>query len=372
VVNVATAVPARSPVRLDRARLAGLLGVIALMHVVGFGILFLVVLPANLSAGGQVFGLGLGLTAYTLGLRHAFDADHIAAIDNTTRKFMAEGRRPVSVGFWFALGHSSVVMALAILVVLGTKVVGTLMSEDSATHQILGIAGTSVSGLFLYLIGLLNLVALIGILKVFRGLRRGEFDEQALEAHLQSRGFLARLLSGMTRSIRRPGQMFPVGLLFGLGFDTASEVTLLVLAGTGAAAGLPWYAIVVLPLLFASGMTLLDTLDGAFMNVAYEWAFANPVRKVFYNIAITGLSVAVALVIGTIELVTVLHEDVGFDDPVTNWVSGLDLNNVGFVVVGLFVVVWGGALLYWRLGRVEERWGRHHGPGGAEVQPSEA
>ncbi|MEN3299256.1 MAG: nickel/cobalt transporter (NiCoT) family protein [Pseudonocardia sp.] len=372
MVNAATAVPARSPVRLDRARLAGLLGVIGLMHVVGFGILFLVVLPANLSAGGQVFGLGLGLTAYTLGLRHAFDADHIAAIDNTTRKFMAEGRRPVSVGFWFALGHSSVVMVLAVLVVLGTKAAGTLMSEDSTTHQILGIAGTGVSGLFLYLIGLLNLVALVGILKVFRGLRRGEFDEQALEAHLENRGFFARLLGGMTRSIRRPGQMFPVGLLFGLGFDTASEVTLLVLAGTGAAAGLPWYAIVVLPLLFASGMTLLDTLDGAFMNVAYEWAFANPIRKVFYNIAITGLSVAVALVIGTIELVTVLHEDAGFDDPVTNWVSGLDLNNVGFVVVGLFVVVWGGALLYWRLGRVEERWGGDPGPRAAEVLPGEA
>jgi high-affinity nickel-transport protein len=342
--------------RPEWARLAGLLAVIGVMHLVAFGLLFGVVVPAHLSAGGQVFGVGLGLTAYTLGLRHAFDADHIAAIDNTTRTFMAEGRRPVSVGFWFALGHSSVVFALALLVVGGTRLVGTLTSADSDVHRILGIAGTSVSGLFLYLIGALNLVALLGILRVFRRLRSGEFDEAELEAHLNQRGLLSRLLRGVLRSIRRPSQMFPVGLLFGLGFDTASEVTLLVLAGTGAAAGLPWYAVVVLPLLFASGMTLLDTLDGTFMNFAYDWAFANPVRKIYYNLAVTGLSVAVALIIGTVELVTVLHDDAGWNGPVIDWLSGLDLNNVGFVVVGLFALAWAGALAYWRLARVEQRW----------------
>ena len=338
------------------ARLAGLLAVIGVMHLVAFGLLFGVVVPAHLSAGGQVFGVGLGLTAYTLGLRHAFDADHIAAIDNTTRTFMAEGRRPVSVGFWFALGHSSVVFVLALLVVGGTRLVGTLTSHGSGVHRILGIAGTSASGLFLYLIGALNLVALLGILRVFRRLRTGEFDEAELEAHLTQRGLLSRLLRGVIRSIRRPSQMFPVGLLFGLGFDTASEVTLLVLAGTGAAAGLPWYAVLVLPMLFASGMTLLDTLDGTFMNFAYDWAFANPVRKIYYNLAVTGLSVAVALVIGTVELVSVLHDDAGWHGPVIDWLSGLNLNNVGFVVVGLFAVAWMGALAYWRLARVEQRW----------------
>jgi high-affinity nickel-transport protein len=369
---VTTASTRRGP-RLNPVHLAGLFSVIALMHVVAFGLLLAVVVPANLSAGGQVFGIGLGLTAYTLGLRHAFDADHIAAIDNTTRKFMAEGRRPVTVGFWFALGHSSVVFVLAVLVVAGTRAAGTLTAKDSSVHQILGIAGTSVSGLFLYLIGLLNLVALIGIVRVFRRLRSGEFDEAALEKHLDNRGVLNRVLGGLTRSIRRPGQMFPIGLLFGVGFDTASEATLLILAGTGAAAGLPWYAVVVLPLLFASGMTLLDTLDGTFMTYAYDWAFANPVRKVYYNIAITGLSVAVALIIGTIELVTVLHNDIGFNDPVTRWISGMDLNNVGFLVVGVFIVVWVAAVAYWRFGGVEQRWtsgqAGHRGSGEPSEEP---
>jgi high-affinity nickel-transport protein len=336
--------------------MTALFGVIALMHVLAFGLLIFVVVPAKLSAGSQVFGIGLGLTAYTLGLRHAFDVDHIAAIDNTTRKLMAEGRRPVSTGFWFALGHSSVVFVLAMLIVGGTHAVGTLTSNNSGVHRVLGIAGTSVSGLFLYLIGLLNLMALIGIVRVFRRLRSGNFDEAALEEQLDNRGLFNRMLSGLTRSISRPGQMFPIGLLFGLGFDTASEITLLVLAGTGAAAGLPWYAVVVLPLLFAAGMTLLDTLDGTFMNYAYDWAFANPVRKIYYNITITGLSVATALIIGTIELVTVLHHDFGLHGPMINWVSGMNLNNAGLFVAGMFVVVWGVAVAYWRLGNVEQRW----------------
>jgi nickel/cobalt transporter (NiCoT) family protein len=343
--------------RARRHRLLRLFSVIALMHVVAFGLLLFVVVPAHLRAGDQVFGLGLGLTAYVLGLRHAFDADHIAAIDNTTRTLRARGREQTSTGFWFALGHSSVVLVLAVLVVSGTHLVGALTSDGSRAHEVLGVAGTSVSGLFLYLVGLLNLMALVRIVQVFRRMRRGRYDEQALEKQLDGRGLVSRLLGGVMRSIRHPRQMFPVGLLFGLGFDTASEVTLLVLAGSGAAAGLSWYAIVVLPLLFAAGMTLLDTLDGVFMSRAYNWAFANPVRKVYYNIAITGLSVAVAVVIGTVELVSVLHDDIGFTDPFTGWIAGLNVNYVGFVVVGLFVVVWGAAVSFWRFGRVEQRWG---------------
>jgi high-affinity nickel-transport protein len=347
----------------DWLEAGSLLGFIALMHVVAFVILFGVVGPAHYKLGTKVFGVGLGVTAYTYGLRHAFDADHIAAIDNTTRKLRGEGKRPKSVGFWFAMGHSSMVAGMAALVAAGAHIVGTLTNDGSRTSKTLGIVSTGSSGGFLYLIGALNLVALVGIVRVFRAMRSGELDEAQLEAHLQARGFLNRILGRLTRAINRPGQMYPVGVLFGIGFDTATEVSLLVLAGTGAASGLPWYAIMVLPLLFASGMSLLDTLDGLFMSVAYDWAFLNPVRKVYYNISITGLSVAVAFLIGSIELVSVLHDNVGWVNPVTTWISAINLNNVGFVIVGLFVLTWAAALSYWRLAKVEDRWVRPAGSG---------
>ncbi|MEU9625059.1 HoxN/HupN/NixA family nickel/cobalt transporter [Streptomyces sp. NPDC048155] len=350
--------------REDTIRTAGLLAVIAALHVVAFGVLFLLVVPEHYQVGSKAFGIGLGITAYTLGMRHAFDADHIAAIDNTTRKLMADGKRPVSVGFWFALGHSSVVIAMAALVAGGARLAGVLINEGSGAHQVLGVVGTTVSGSFLYLIAALNLVALAGILRVFRAMRAGRFDEAELEQHLDSRGFMNRILGRFTRSVTRPGQMYPLGFLFGLGFDTATEVTLMVMAGSGAAAGLPWYAILCLPLLFAAGMSLFDTLDGTFMNFAYQWAFSNPVRKVFYNLAITGLSIAVAFLIGTIELVTVLHDKLDLRDSVTSWISGLDLGNVGYLIVGLFVLVWAVALAYWRIAKVEERWTARAGDGG--------
>ncbi|MFE2729299.1 HoxN/HupN/NixA family nickel/cobalt transporter [Kitasatospora sp. NPDC059327] len=342
--------------REDTIRTAGLMGVILAMHVVAFGTLFFLVAPEGYAVGTQVFGVGLGITAYTLGMRHAFDADHIAVIDNTTRKLMADGKRPVSVGFWFALGHSSMVVLMAALVAGGAQLANTLMDDESPTHQWLGVVGTSASGAFLYLIGALNLAALFGILRVFRSMRAGRFDEAELEEHLNSRGLLARVLNRATRSITRPGQMFPVGMVLGLGFDTATEVTLMVMAGSGAASGLPWYAIVCLPLLFAAGMSLFDTLDGTFMNFAYQWAFSNPVRKVYYNLTITGLSIAVAFIIGTIELVGVLHEKLDLTDPVSGWIADLSLDNVGYVIVGLFVVVWAAAIAYWRLAGVERRW----------------
>ncbi|MDR3032091.1 MAG: HoxN/HupN/NixA family nickel/cobalt transporter [Kitasatospora sp.] len=350
--------------REDTLRTAGLLAVIVALHVVAFGVLFLLVVPEHYTVGPKTFGIGLGITAYTLGMRHAFDADHIAAIDNTTRKLMADGKRPVSVGFWFALGHSSVVVLLAVLIAGGTRLAGRIMNEDSGTHQVLGVLGTTVSGSFLYLIAALNLVALTGILRVFRAMRAGTYDERELEQHLDSRGFMNRILGRATRSISRPGQMFPLGFLFGLGFDTATEVTLMVMAGSGAAAGLPWYAVLCLPLLFAAGMSLFDTLDGTFMNFAYQWAFSNPVRKVFYNLTITGLSIAVAFLIGTIELVGVLHDKLDLQDAVTGWIASLDLDNVGYLVVGLFVAVWAIALSYWRLAKVEERWAPRPADGG--------
>ncbi|GII58713.1 nickel/cobalt efflux system [Planotetraspora thailandica] len=333
-----------------------LLVAIVLMNVVAWGVLALLVVPKHLRIGTEIFGLGLGVTAYTLGVRHAFDADHIAAIDNTTRKLIADGRQPVSVGFWFALGHSGIVVLLAAGVAAGAKFVAGLTHDGSPARQDLGVVSTSASGLFLYLIGILNLVALVGIARVYRGARAGRFDPRRLDEALAKRGVVTRLLLPLMRTISRPWQMLLVGLLFGIGFDTATEVTLLILAGSGASSGLPWYAVLVLPLLFAAGMSLFDTLDGAFMNVAYRWAFAHPVRKIYYNLTITGLSVAVALLIGTIELVGVLHDQLRWHDGLSTWISGLDLNNVGFLIVGVFLLVWALAVAYWKIGRVEHRW----------------
>jgi high-affinity nickel-transport protein len=342
--------------RSERRSVALLLGGIALFTAAAWAVLVLVVVPQHLRIGTTVFGLGLGFTAYTLGVRHAFDADHIAAIDNTTRRLMGDGRPAASVGFWFALGHSSVVVLLAAGIAGGVRFVVGLTDGSSTARSDLGVVSTGVSGLFLYLIGLLNLVAFVGVVRLYRRARAGAFDGTALEQVLDRRGLVNRLLGPLLRSVRHPAQMWLVGLLFGVGFDTATEVTLLVLAGSGAAAGLPWYVVLVLPALFTAGMCLFDTLDGAFMTVAYRWAFAHPVRRLYYNLTITGLSVAVALLIGTIELVGLLHDQLHWTDGVSAWVAGLDLGTVGFLVAGLFVLVWALAVGWWKLGRVEARW----------------
>jgi high-affinity nickel-transport protein len=333
--------------------------VVVLLHVVGWVTLLAVVVPGHYSIGTQTFGVGIGVTAYTLGARHAFDADHISAIDNTTRKLMADGKRPLSTGFFFSLGHSSVVFVLSLVLSLGIRaLVGPVRDGSSGLHQFTTVIGTGVSGVFLYLIAAVNLVVLAGILRVFRDLRKGRYNEKTLEAHLNERGFLTRIFGKLMRSVRRPGQMYWVGLLFGLGFDTATEVAFLVLAGTGAASGLPWYAILCLPVLFAAGMSLLDTIDGSFMNFAYGWAFANPVRKVYYNITITGLSVLVALLIGTVELAGLLGQEFSLGGPFWTWVEGLNINTLGFFIVGLFAATWAVAVFAWRAFRIEQRFHR--------------
>ncbi len=338
-------------------RVGGMVAVIIALHVLGWVTLAALVAPNHYSLGAQTLGLGVGLTAYTLGCRHAFDADHISAIDNTTRKLMADGRRPLSVGFWFSLGHSTIVFALAVLLAVGVKaVVGPVQNDDSGLHHYTGLIGTTVSGAFLYLIAGINVVILLGIVRVFREMRRGHYDEAALEEQLDNRGFMNRIFGRLMKSITKEWQMYPVGVLFGLGFDTATEVALLVLAGTSAAAGLPWYAILCLPVLFAAGMSLFDTIDGSFMNFAYGWAFSRPVRKVYYNITITGLSVAVALIIGTVELLGLLSGQLNWNGPFWDWINGLDINTLGFVIVGLFVITWALSLLIWRVGRIEEKW----------------
>jgi nickel/cobalt transporter (NiCoT) family protein len=340
------------------ASLSGMAGFIAALHVIGWGTLLLVVAPHHYRVGtAGVFGVGLGITAYALGMRHAFDADHIAAIDNTTRKLMADRQRPLSIGFWFSLGHSSVVFGLCFLLGLGVRALaGQVENGGSALQTTTGLIGTTVSGVFLYLIGIINLVILVGIVKVFREMRRGTYDEATLEEHLNKRGLINRILSGATRAITKPWQMYPIGLLFGLGFDTATEVSLLVLAGGAAVFNLPWYAILTLPVLFAAGMSLLDTIDGCFMNFAYGWAFSRPVRKVYYNIMITGLSVAVALIIGTVELISIVTDRLKITSGPLAAIGHLDLNRVGYLIVGLFVLTWIVALAVWRYARIEDRW----------------
>jgi high-affinity nickel-transport protein len=297
------------------------------------------------------------MTAYTLGLRHAFDADHIAAIDNTTRKLMADGKRPRGVGFFFSLGHSTVVFALALLLAVGVRAIGAQVSHGGSTlHQVTGLLGAGISGGFLYLIAALNLVVLLGILRIFRRMRSGEFDESELERQLDSRGLMNRILGRFADRVSSSWQMYPVGLLFGLGFDTATEVALLFLAAGAASSGLPVYAILCLPVLFAAGMSLLDTIDGSFMNFAYGWAFSKPVRKVYYNLTITGLSIAVAFTVGSLELLSIAADRLRLHAGIWGWVSSVNLNLIGYFIAGLFVLTWALALVIWRIGRIEEKW----------------
>ena len=340
------------------ARVAGMAATVVLLNVVGWALLAKAVGHHFHISQTKLFGVGTGVLAYTLGVRHAFDADHIAAIDNTTRKLVGEGKRPLGVGFFFSLGHSSVVLVLAVLLNFGIRALNLQVSQQSSgLHSATNIVGTSISGTFLYLIALVNLVVLVSIMKLYRQMRSGRYDAAELERQLDKRGLMNRLLGGYARHIDTSWKMYPVGVLFGLGFDTATEVGLIVLAGSAVVGGLPFYAILSLPVLFAAGMCLFDTLDGCFMNFAYDWAFANPVRKVFYNLTITGLSVAVAFLVGTIEILGLVGQEADFSSPFWDFVRRFNINAAGFVIVGLFVATWAVALVYWRLARVEERWG---------------
>ena len=322
--------------RAEWRRLAGFGGGIVLLHVLGWGF-FLYYSRHNPALAG------LGTLAYTFGLRHAFDADHIAAIDNTTRKFLADGKRSLGVGFFFSLGHSTIVFSLAAGLAIAAK---TVNSGVPGLHEYGSYVGAGISGTFLWIIGVLNLLVLLDILRIFRDMRRGSYDRERLEERLLDRGFMNRFFVGRFASrIRASWQMYPLGVLFGLGFDTATEVGLLALAAGVATHHVPFLAVISLPLLFAAGMCLMDTADGAFMSQAYGWAFSNPVRRVYYNITVTSLSVAVALAIGTVELLQVLGV-----------LQGVDFGRLGYGVVGLFVVTWAASVLLWKVRRLEERW----------------
>ncbi|MEA2198084.1 MAG: nickel/cobalt transporter (NiCoT) family protein [Solirubrobacteraceae bacterium] len=338
----------------ERRRTGLMFGSIAALHLIGFGVFVAFVVPSHYR------GLGIGVAglAYTLGLRHAFDADHISAIDNTTRKLMNEGKRPLSIGYWFSLGHSSIVVVIGVGIVVAEKAVyGAVANPHSGLQQFGGLFGTVVSATFLYLIAALNVVILAGIFRVFRAMRQGEYDEAELERQLQNRGLMYRFFGRWMRTISKEWHMYPVGVVFGLGFDTASEVALLATTAVLATAHLPFYAILCLPILFTAGMALLDTLDGIFMNFAYSWAFFNPVRKVYYNLAITGLSVAICFFIGTIEVLGLLPSQIGgLHGGFWRVMANFNINKAGFVIVGMFIVCWAGAMLFWRFGRVEEKW----------------
>jgi high-affinity nickel-transport protein len=335
----------------ERVRLGGFFGAVGVLHLGGWGLLlaYSAQHPALLALGGL---------AYTFGLRHAFDADHIAAIDNTTRKLLQSGHKPVGVGFFFSLGHSTVVLLIAVALGLAVRsIVQGVIGTNGELRSIGGAVGTLVSGGFLVLIGILNLVILLDIVRVYRKMRRGEYDREGLENELVAGGVMTRLFGRLFRAIDHSWQMYPVGFLFGLGFDTASEVALLAISAGAAAQGLPFTAVISLPLIFAAGMSLMDTTDGAFMSKAYSWAFASPIRKVFYNLTMTSLSVFVALFVGVVELLQILIHLSGLHGGVFDAIAGFDfVGKAGYVIVVAFVVAWASAFAIYKVRRIDERW----------------
>jgi high-affinity nickel-transport protein len=324
------------------ARIGALYGVIALLHCLGWG------LYLHYTAHYPAL-VGLGLVAYLFGLRHAFDADHIAAIDDTVRYMLRTGgERPLGVGFFFALGHSTVVATLALAIAFAAP---ALTREIPQLQSLGGVIGAGVSGMFLWVIGILNLLVLLELLKVWQQARTGVHSHAHLDELLARRGLLNRLFGGrLRRLLTRSWHMYPLGLLFGLGFDTASEIGLLAMTAGASAGNLPIPAVLSLPILFAAGMTLMDTTDGVLMAKAYDWALLNPVRKIFYNVTTTGVSAGVALVIGSIELLQVLVRVLGLHGGLYDTIEQLDFGVLGYVVVGLLLLAWGCSVAVWKLG----------------------
>lgn len=331
-------------------RLAGLYGFIVLLHVLGWG------LYLHFSKHYPAL-IGLGFVAYLFGLRHAFDADHIAAIDDTLRYMLQSGKRPLGVGFFFSLGHSTVVFGLAIVIAFTGK---ALERTLPLLKNFGGVIGASVSGVFLWLIGILNLFVLLDILKVWQDARKGTHSHVHLAALLAQRGLISRLFRGrLRRLMNHSWQLYPLGLLFGLGFDTASEVGLLAMTAGASAGDLPVPAVLSLPVLFAAGMTLMDTSDGVLMSKAYGWAMLNPLRRVFYNVTITGISVAVALVIGSIELLQVFANALDLQGRFFGAVTQIDFGRLGYAIVGLFLLAWACSFAAWKLYGPDRRSGEH-------------
>ena len=356
----------REHLRFERSELPalfGVIGVVAFLHIAGWG-LFIHFnsdpqYQSLTDSKGVLVYAGAGALAYSFGLRHAFDADHIAAIDDTTRLMLAKGKKPLAVGLFFSLGHSTIVMALCVGVAFAAKQATKFQKDFAETG---GIIGASVSTLFLYLVGVLNLIILVGIIKVWRQAKSGKFSHEHLTQLLNERGLMKLIFRGaFKKGFDKSWQLYPVGVLFGLGFDTATEVALLALSATAAVGTvggtLPPLAIIALPLIFAAGMSLMDSLDGIFMTKAYAWAFTSPLRKIYYNLTTTGLSIFVAFVIGTIQLIGVLSEktNIAKYQPFTA-IAEIDLNRVGYFIVASFVAAWLFSVLIWKFGRYEKRY----------------
>ena len=354
--------------RDEKVRVGLLLGAIIGLHVIGFGLFHHYNSQPKYhqiaDSKGTLLYAGAASLAYVFGLRHAFDADHIAAIDDTTRLLLQKGRKPLAVGFFFSLGHSSVVFGLSFGIALAAKAATQFQHSFAGTG---GVIGASVSGVFLYLIAGFNFVILLGIIKTWKQMKQGTYSPDELDALLAQRGMMNRIFKGRyNKFLNHSWQMYPIGFLFGLGFDTATEVGLLALSATAATAAvgsgvtLPPLAIIALPIIFAAGMSLMDTFDGIFMSKAYSWAFTNPLRKIFYNISTTGLSIFVAFAIGTVELVSVISSKAGFDDvePFA-YISNIDLNKIGYFIVGIFLVTWLASVAIWKFGKLEQRYTAH-------------
>ena len=349
--------------REELPALFGVLGVVAFLHIAGWGLFIHYNSDPRyhslVDGKGALIYAGAGALAYSFGLRHAFDADHISAIDDTTRLMLAKGKKPLGVGLFFSLGHSTIVLALSIGIAFAAKQAVKFQQNFAETG---GIIGASVSAFFLYLVGILNLVILFGVIKVWKQAKTGKFSHEHLTELLNERGLMKRIFRGaFAKGFDKSWQLYPVGVLFGLGFDTATEVALLALSATAAVGTvggtLPPLAIIALPLIFAAGMSLMDSLDGIFMTKAYSWAFTSPLRKIYYNLTTTGLSIFVALVIGTIELVGVLAEKTSIAEhqPFTA-IANINLNRVGYFIVASFVAAWLFSVLIWKFGRYEERY----------------
>jgi nickel/cobalt transporter (NiCoT) family protein len=331
--------------RNEKIRIAILFSVLLIVTGIGFSAAFVIGKIA------VVLG-GLGIVAYVFGLRHGVDADHIAAIDNTTRKLMQEGKRPYTVGMWFSLGHSTIVVALIIGLIFATRAVTTNIPALQSTGA---IVGTLVSGSFLWIIGFINAVIVIGIYKIFQTLKQGKLNQEELDNLLENRGFMNRFFRPLFRVINKPWHIYPVGVLFGLGFDTASEVALIAISvGIGVSTSIPIYYILILPLLFTCGMVTVDTADGVAMRVAYGWAFLNPIRKIYYNLTVTVISVLVAWAIGTIELLQVLSTELNLSGLFWSWLNAINFEMIGFGIIGIFIMSWLISFGYWRVKKYDE------------------
>ncbi len=338
----------------ERVRLSAIVAVVVLMHVVGWSLYFYY---SHSLTAATTFA-GAGTLAYALGVRHAFDADHIAAIDDTTRLMLQRGRRPIGVGFFFAMGHSSVVLVLAFVVAIAAG--AATDARVDAFRDYGALAAAVVAASFLMLVAVLNSMVLVGVLRLWRAMARGEVSEREIEIRLVNQGLLNRMLGGRTNGlIRSSWHMFPVGLLFGLGLETASEVTLLTLSASAATEGaLPALAVLTLPLLFAAGMSALDTFDSLLMTRAYSWSYRKPARRLYYNVATTAMTVLVALFVSTVYLAGLVSDHMGTTPLLASYAAlGEHFELLGYGIVAMFALAWVLAAIVWRIGRFEERYG---------------